>query len=302
MVSKLITLLSMWYGRTTWWKLLIKARKIFIICNALIGVYTIMKITGFSSDNLVSGVFLMGYTYYDMFISTLSRLLHWISKFFDYITPDVPKPKPTMQIPWPNTKEFTWATRPMNPDGLGKIMDLAQNQDFYKSVRGSSSSEWNIPSWVWYGAITVITVGALYLGYVLITSPEFIDSIVPKTKITPPTPPTDPTDEILFQTPASDEMSFLAYIRNKINPFKWFNTQDQVNNQFNNFMERQYNVAHADMSLYPFTVNNPYLPWYKKLSFAMFGESQADEIVRINIKINSITINVNICTNVILLM
>jgi hypothetical protein len=80
---------------------------------------------------------------------------------------------------------------------------------------------------------------------------------------------------------SSDGTSFLAYIRNKINPFNWFSTQAQIDNQFNNFMERQYNVAHADMSLYPYTVNNPYLPWYKKLSFAMFGESQADEIVRI---------------------
>jgi hypothetical protein len=101
-ISKIINLLSLWYGKTTWWKLLIKARKIFVICNAMIGVYTVLKISGFSSDNLVSGVFLMGYTYYEMFMSSISRLFHWLSKFFDYVTPDVPKPKPTIHMPWPS--------------------------------------------------------------------------------------------------------------------------------------------------------------------------------------------------------
>jgi hypothetical protein len=66
-----------------------------------------------------------------------------------------------------------------------------------------------------------------------------------------------------------------------INPFKWFNTQAQINSQFNNFIERQYSLNDANHSLYPFTVENPYLPWYKKLSIALFGESQADEIIRL---------------------
>jgi hypothetical protein len=284
MVSKLINILSLWYGRTTWWKLLITLRKVFVVINALIGVYTVLKISGFSSDNLFAGIYFMGYTYYEMFISTISRLFHWLSKLFDYITPDVPKPKPTMYIPWPNTKELNWATRSMNPDGLGKIMDLAQNHNFHNPRVTSASSDWNIPSWVWYGAITVITIGALYLGYVLITSPEFIDSIAPSTKITPPTPPTPPTDYTSPPSPHSDGTSFLAYIRNKINPFKWFSTQAQIDNQFTNFMHKQYDLAHAEKSLYPFTVENPYDSWFKKLSKALFGESSVDQAERFRLQ------------------
>jgi hypothetical protein len=283
MVSKLINILSIWYGRTTWWKLLITLRKVFIVVNALIGIYTVLKISGFSSHNLLGGIYFMGYTYFEMFISTLSRLFKWLSSFFDYITPDVPKPKPTIHMPWPNIKDFNWATRPMNPNGIGEIVDFAKIQDFYPPRVTSVSSDWNLSSWLWYGGIAIVTMGALYLGYVLITSPEFIDSIAPSTKITPPTPPSDPS---IPHTPPSDGTSFLSIIGHKIsniiNPFKWFNTQAQINSQFNNFMERQYNPATHNNQLYPFTVDNPYLPWYKKLTLAMFGESKADEAIRLS--------------------
>ena len=40
-VSKIVTVLSMWYGRTSWWQLLVKLSKIFVILNALIGVITV---------------------------------------------------------------------------------------------------------------------------------------------------------------------------------------------------------------------------------------------------------------------
>ena len=33
-ISKVFTLLSLWYGKTTWWKILVKIRKLFIIFNA----------------------------------------------------------------------------------------------------------------------------------------------------------------------------------------------------------------------------------------------------------------------------
>jgi hypothetical protein len=65
-----------------------------------------------------------------------------------------------------------------------------------------------------------------------------------------------------------------------MNPFNYFSTQAQLDNQFNHFLQRQYNIAQADKSLYPFTVENPYHPWYKKLSIAMFGESSIDQAQR----------------------
>ena len=53
LVSKLIKLLSVWYGRTNWWKLLVNLRKAFVILNALIGVYATYKLTGFSPNNII---------------------------------------------------------------------------------------------------------------------------------------------------------------------------------------------------------------------------------------------------------
>ena len=49
-LSKLISWLSLWYGRTTIWKILGKTRKLFVILNALIGVYAVFKAVGFNFD------------------------------------------------------------------------------------------------------------------------------------------------------------------------------------------------------------------------------------------------------------
>ena len=38
-VSRLTNILSLWYGRTTWWQILVQIRKAFIVLNALIGLY-----------------------------------------------------------------------------------------------------------------------------------------------------------------------------------------------------------------------------------------------------------------------
>jgi hypothetical protein len=40
-IKPIITLASLYYGRTTWWKILVKIRKVFIMFNAAIGVYVV---------------------------------------------------------------------------------------------------------------------------------------------------------------------------------------------------------------------------------------------------------------------
>jgi hypothetical protein len=42
-IGKLITIAGLWYGKTTIWKILVKLRKIFIVLNAIIGVYMVFK-------------------------------------------------------------------------------------------------------------------------------------------------------------------------------------------------------------------------------------------------------------------
>ena len=47
-IRGIVAILSLYYSRTTWWKFLGKIRKIFVIFNALIGMYVVVKTTGFS--------------------------------------------------------------------------------------------------------------------------------------------------------------------------------------------------------------------------------------------------------------
>nr|YP_010170376.1 hypothetical protein K8K84_mgp094 [Phanerochaete carnosa]QRZ60358.1 hypothetical protein [Phanerochaete carnosa] len=42
-ISKIITALALWYGRTTWCQMLIKIRKAFVVFNAIIGVLAVFK-------------------------------------------------------------------------------------------------------------------------------------------------------------------------------------------------------------------------------------------------------------------
>ena len=70
-------------------------------------------------------------------------------------------------------------------------------------------------------------------------------------------------------------------ISNVINPFKYFTTDQQSQQQFNNFLEKQYNPVTADLKLYPFTVENPTASWFSKFKTAVFGETQGDAVLRL---------------------
>src|SRR6202035_1203266 len=54
-IGRIISIIATVYARTTIIKVLTKLRKIFIIFNALIGVYLVFKSVGFSTDNLIVG-------------------------------------------------------------------------------------------------------------------------------------------------------------------------------------------------------------------------------------------------------
>src|SRR6266436_1666022 len=62
-IGRIITLLGFWYGRTTWWKILVKLIKFFIMMNAAIGLMVIIKTTGFGTDNIIAGFSASGQEY-----------------------------------------------------------------------------------------------------------------------------------------------------------------------------------------------------------------------------------------------
>ena len=121
-IGGLIKRMSAWYGKTTIWTLLVLFRKIFIILNALIGLYAVTKITGFSTDNIIAGVSGMGYTYIEMLTNFVKKLFNFIYDIFD--TKVVPKPpeNPTWKFWGP--KENTWYGNTMT-DTFSNVSKLA---------------------------------------------------------------------------------------------------------------------------------------------------------------------------------
>src|SRR5437868_12021919 len=53
-IKKIVSLLIIYYGKTSIWKILLISRKIFIIINAIIGVFTVFKITGLGGESILA--------------------------------------------------------------------------------------------------------------------------------------------------------------------------------------------------------------------------------------------------------
>ena len=59
-INRLTGYITMKYANTSWLQLLIRLRKLFIIFNAVIGIITVFKVTGYSSDNMIAGFYGLG--------------------------------------------------------------------------------------------------------------------------------------------------------------------------------------------------------------------------------------------------
>ena len=181
-VSKFINILSLWYGRTTWWKILISVRKAFVIFNAIIGVFTVFKITGFSTYNLIAGCYGIGVTYLEMFLSFVRRLFGWFLDLFDYkIVPKPPTHRSVSLKPWEwwnGPKQNTWYGGKMGIDnGFNRIIDASRTQDWYQSpfvAKPTSTAEWSFKTWLYYGFIGLVTFGTLYIGIKIFNEPTAI--------------------------------------------------------------------------------------------------------------------------------
>lgn len=95
-------------------------------------------------------------------------------------------------------------------------------------------------------------------------------------KLTPPSTDISITDKTtksigtFFKSIGTGITKPFSFIKSKLNPFSYFYTSTEINNQFNTFMDHQCDPLTANKKLYPFTEVNPYLPWYKKYKGQMF--------------------------------
>lgn len=303
-IRKVLGLLGIFYGRTTIWKVISKIRRGFVLLNAAIGVYMVYKSVGFSTDNIIAGFGGMGHTYFELLINTTKRLFNWFVELFDHkIIPNAPTDKPTMGPTFHTDKSLLpWPRNPIEQLKPGLSSTYAPPMKDFRDLFTSPFSiniDNNINTTPWYRdwssllwiAGGVITIGTMYLGYKFITDPSFIDSIFNRnlTSSTTNTPtPGSSTGPGTIEGDAPIELhgrvppilnglkNMYNVTINTLNPFNWFISVSESESQFKAFMEVQNDYVRSNMSLYPFTNNNPYDSWFKKLRLHWLGETQAE--------------------------
>lgn len=193
-VAKVTKLLSLWYGRTTRWQNLVSLSKFIVVINAIIGVYTVLKITGFSTDNILSGIAGMGTAYVEIFSSFLSRLFGWFHRLFDKYV--LPKPPTDHYWKWWGPKENTWYTGGRN--NMGKVTTQQLDQlDFLNhklNIKINDNTGWSWLTWLWYGGIALTVIGVAYVGYNIYTDTTWLlkhPNGQPNLRVNTTTPQTD---------------------------------------------------------------------------------------------------------------
>jgi hypothetical protein len=304
-LGRIVSLLGLWYGKTTIWKILVSLRKAFILLNALIGAILVFKTVGFTSDNLIMGLYCMGETYMQALGSIFKRVFIWFVELFDH------KVIPTV----PGDNGGTWFSKPRLPEGKSiftpsnlNVPNILENDTFslrnlYKSA-SVDTTPWykDTTTWLWIGGIA-ITVGVLYLGYQFVANPTYILDLfksTPSINTQGPTPPADPSSSNL--PPVSPDISLRGRIGdsitgfskslvntykstlNMLNPFTYLVPTSELQSQINLFMEVQSDYNRADRNLYPFTDVNPFDSYFKKFRLHYFGESSQEFIERTQLR------------------
>ena len=312
---KFILLLSLWYGKTTWWKIFGKLRKLFIVFNAIIGVYAVFKAVGFSFDNILIGFMAIGHTYFEVLGSLTNKLFNWFLNLFDQrIVPNVPSNKPNN----PSKSVIDYITSPVekmkgpiskdawNPVLNGELPKISLRDLYMKGSPSIDITPWYRDTGTWLYIIGIgCSVGLFYLSYKIYSDPSWILSyfnnpdigsktVTPISPVPGPStlPSLPPSPDITLTNNLSKGIGSIvtgvtkpfSYIKNKLNPFNYVLSSNEVNDQYQFFMDVQNNPATANRNYYPFTEVNPFLPWYMKLKVAVLGESTFDSLQRLKDK------------------
>lgn len=289
-IKSLITLLSLWYGRTTWWSLLIKIRKGFIMFNALIGVYAVFKTIGYTPETfwaLFSG---MGSNYIEIFTNFTTKLYNWFYNLFNNHTPNIPNNRGNK----PSILDLKF---PKDIPQLNKPLDGFSLRELYKNgtISTDTTSSWYNRLW-WTLAIGG-TLAALYFGYKFIIDPYILNNITTPTNHNPPVdptviagggtlPPDSPDislgDRIIDSLARTSNYVGRGYrgIINRLNPLNLMPSVSNVQEQFNVFMDSQNDMNRANRGLYPFTDVNPYNSWFKRVKIHYLGETAPEFLER----------------------
>ena len=290
MVKYIISGLSLWYGKTTWWRILGRvftiSRKIFIIFNAIIGIYVVYKLSGFQVGLALSHFGMMGHTYLELLYGFTKRIFEW---FLDFLGYDIGPSKPGGNN---NTNHLR---------KLWNIGEIPKMPDYNNYNKGSLreiyklssinidpiSTPWykDLTTWLWIGGI-ISLVGLSYFGYKVIFDPSYFNSDLTPTNINPPK-----GKGIAHNTPTIYEsiVNGIKNVGNKtitgiklLNPYSWFTTtpSNDVVEAFNSIQKSDK----YDDRYFPFTAYHPYDPWYENLRIRLLGETSYEKAIRLKMK------------------
>ena len=285
LISILADKLRKYYGRTSIWYMLILLRKIIIIINAIIGLYFVFSLGGIGSDTILANFVSMGNTYIEILLNITKKIFSWFVELFDYKI----VPKPSDNSWWFGPKQHTWQTKPMVNNGFIDLANVAK--DYYPHPLNIKD---NIPwykdwySMLWYtgllvGSVTIIGIG--YLGYTyyslygfnIFTNTSGSADGTPRPNVTSGSTPTAPTAPTTGgDTTTQSIMTFLAASKRALNPLNWWDSINKslpADTQERIFRSRQNEIATANMSLYPYTSNDPMRPWLDKIRIGLLGET-----------------------------
>ena len=303
-IGKFINKLSTWYGKTTIWMLLIYLRKLIVIFHAILGVYGIIAISGFSYDNIIAGFMSLGATYMEVLTNMVYKLYNFLFNLFDNkLIPNVPTNSSGSGWWW-GPKQNTWFGKSMAPESpFSKIMDMSKSQDFYRTPYTKNNYslfniDLGIPTWVWYTLGALLVAGIAYTGYHWYHDQTIAETIkLAKGKAVAAAGDLDPQDtEIKLDAGSSSNAitslltvtgNYISRTTSKIvsitNPFNYFPTSNQRETALHEFLTKQSNMLTAERQYYPFTENNPFDPWYTKYHLSFFGESAGERSARLEL-------------------
>jgi hypothetical protein len=230
-IGRIITLFGIWYGKTTWWKILVKLRKLFVIFNAIIGVLVVFNTVGFNYENILAGFVGMGHTNLEIFISFTKRLYSYIYELIDNKV--VPNIGNSPVVGPSNGGNKIWGFNP--PSSSNTLLPEFSLRKLYNNPSinvNIDPSPWykDLSTWVWIGG-TLALAGLTYVGYKFLTDPTFIASLFPATVVPgnatniggPSTPPTDGSLTPTTNNVALGTSLFSGITNNikKLNPLYW---------------------------------------------------------------------------------
>jgi len=307
-INKIVALLSLYYGRTTFWKLLLKLRKVFVFINATLGVWMVYKTVGFGADNILAGIAGMGHTYIEIITSFSKRMFNWMFELFDYkVVPNVPNNKPSWpeykplpKIDLPPIKKDAWIDEMLNKPKVGFEEWLKPSGRYANITINTNPWYTDLSTWLWVAGIAG-SLGICYLGYQFMYNPNFIQDsswlgFLSYFKSNPGGggigPDINVSGETIAQASGSQSGGYVGdfFTRSSrsifrgLNPYSWFKPAADSQVLENTFMLNQASTTAYDNRFYPYTEYNPFAPLHKRLKILIIGESAVDYNARIAIK------------------